>query len=231
MEASSSRVLVVEDDPKVAAGLVRGLREGGFEAELACDGAAGARLALAGGFDAVLLDLMLPLRSGLEVLALLHGRRPVPTIVLTARSDLEDRLRAFELGAVDFVPKPFWVEEVIARLRARLRGPELKMTPARIVRFGRAVVDLDARTLSVAGAPVVLTRCEFDLLASLLERPGRALARRQLATLALAPFDERSARTVDSHITRIRRKLGAEAGACIATVWGIGYRFDREPAE
>lgn len=227
MEPTSSRILVVEDDPKVAAGLVRGLRGAGFETELACDGVTATRLALAGGFDAILLDLMLPQRSGLDVLATLKGRSSIPTTVLTARSDLQDRLRAFELGAVDFVPKPFWVEEVIARLRARLCLTEAKKE-SRIVQFGGAVVDLDARTLAVAGTPVVLTRYELDLLAYLIERPGRALARRQLATMALAPLDERSERTVDSHITRVRKKLGAEAGACIVTVWGIGYRFDLE---
>jgi two-component system OmpR family response regulator len=222
-----ARVLIVEDDPSVAAGLVRGLRGASFEVELATDGTAGARLALTSTFDAILLDLMLPGHSGFDVLEALSGRRSIPVIVLTARTELPDRLKAFSLGAVDFVPKPFWVEEVIARIRAHLHAPH-EQAPARIVRFADAAVDLDARTVEVAGAEVTLTRFEFDLLAYLVQRPGRAITRQQLAQRALSPLDARSERTVDSHITRLRKKLGVRASASIVTVWSIGYRFERE---
>jgi two-component system OmpR family response regulator len=223
------RVLVIEDDPAVAGGLVRGLRAAGFAVELATDGASGARLAVGGGVDVVLLDLMVPGLSGFEVLAALHGRASAPpVIVLTARVELDDRLRAFGLGAADFMPKPFWIEEVVARIRARLPGAE-RARPARTVAWDGAVVDLDARTLRVAGELVALTRVELDLLAYLVERPGRAIPREQLsrAVAAIDEREDRDERTIDSHVSRLRKKLGAAAGA-IATVWGIGYRFDPE---
>ena len=225
MASPPPRVVVVEDDPSVAAGLVRGLRLAGFEVELATDGTTGARLAMAPEVDAVLLDLMLPARSGFEVLELLQRRPAIPpVIVLSARTELGDRLRAFQLGAVDFVPKPFWVEEVVARIRARLHTPE-QLRALRTVAWAGVVVNLDARTVTVAGEPVALTRFELDLLAYLVQRPGRAIPRTQLASHALGPLDERTDRTVDSHLARIRKKLGPAASA-LTTVWGIGYRFD-----
>jgi two-component system, OmpR family, response regulator len=226
MTSPPHRVLIVEDDPDVAAGLVRGLRLAGFSIELATDGTNGARLCLDAEFDVVLLDLMLPGHSGFEVLEVLQKRPAVPpVIVLSARTELADRLRAFKLGAVDYVPKPFWIEEVVARIRARLQILEAAR-PSRIVAWADAVANLDARTLTVGGEAVTLTRYEFDLLAYLLERPGRAIPRAQLARHALGPLDERSERTIDSHLTRIRKKLGANAAAHVVTVWGIGYRFD-----
>ena len=223
--ANPPRVVVVEDDPSVAAGLVRGLRLAGFEVELATDGTTGARLAMAAEIDVVLLDLMLPARSGFEVLEMLQRRPAVPpVIVLSARTELGDRLRAFQLGAIDFVPKPFWVEEVVARIRAHLHTPEAPRA-SRVVEWAGVVVNLDARTVTVDGEPVALTRFELDLLAYLVQRPGRAIPRTQLASQALGPLDERTERTVDSHLARIRKKLGP-AAAALSTVWGIGYRFD-----
>jgi DNA-binding response OmpR family regulator len=226
MLSAPARVVVVEDDPSVAAGLVRGLRLAGFEVELATDGTTGARLAMGDGIAIVLLDLMLPQRSGFEVLELLRGRAATPpVIVLSARTELGDRLRAFELGAVDYVPKPFWIEEVVARIRAHLPAGEPRQ-PTRVVAWAGAAINLDARTVTIAGEPVALTRFELDLLAYLVQRPGRAIPRAQLASHALGPLDERTDRTVDSHLARIRKKLGADAAAAITTVWGIGYRFD-----
>jgi DNA-binding response OmpR family regulator len=217
-------VLVVEDDPATAAGLVNGLRKAGFEVELASDGTAGARAALATPPDVIVLDLLLPGQSGFEVLEQLRSRASVPVIVLTALSDLSDRLRCFELGAADYVPKPFWVEEVVARIRSRLALRTAR--PSRLIRWADAEVDLDARTARVAGARVPLTKHEFHVLAYLLERRGRAVSRAHLLDHALDPFEERSDRTLDSHIARIRKKLGAEAACAIVTVWGVGYRFD-----
>lgn len=223
--APPARVVVVEDDPSVAAGLVRGLRAAGFAIELATDGETGARLAMADHVAVVLLDLMLPERSGYQVLEMLqHRPAPPPVIVLSARAELDDRLRAFRLGAVDFVPKPFWLEEIVARIRSRLPGAE-PARPSRVVAWSGAVVNLDARTVTVGGEPVALTRFELDLLAYLVQRPGRAVPRAQLARHALDPLDERAERTVDSHLARVRKKLGA-AAANLTTVWGIGYRFD-----
>jgi DNA-binding response OmpR family regulator len=227
--SAPARVLVIEDDPGVAAGVVRGLLSAGFEAELATDGRDGARKALGESFEAVVLDLMLPGQSGMRVLEQLRGRVSMPILVLTARTELADRLACFRLGAADFITKPFWVEELVARLRARLRIAS--ETPKRLLCWADAALDMDGRTVTVAGADVGLTRHEFDLLLHLIERAGRAISREQLIEQVLSPFDEREARTVDSHIARIRKKLGPEAGARITTVWGIGYRFEQEPGQ
>lgn len=223
------RLLVIEDDAGVAGGLVRGLRAAGFDVELANDGVAGAKKALEGDYAAIVLDLMLPEQSGMAVLEQLHGRSSVPVLVLTAKSDLSDRLECFGLGAADFVTKPFWMEELVARLRARLRLQT--EGPKKVVRWANVELDVDSRLVRLDGQDAGLTRNEFDVLAHLVERQGRAISRAQLVEHALSPFDQRDTRTVDSHIARIRKKLGAEAGAYIVTVWGIGYRFELDQEE
>ena len=223
---AEARVLVVEDDAGVAGGIVRGLRGAGFDVELAADGVEGTRKALERRFDAIVLDLMLPGQNGLAVLEQLKGRESVPILVLTARSELPDRLACFALGAADFIAKPFWIEELVVRLRARLKiVPEAKK---RVVCWADAVLDLDRRTVTVGGNDAGLTRHEFDILAHLAERAGRAISREQLAEHALSPFEQRDARTIDSHIARIRKKLGSLASSHLTTVWGIGYRFEME---
>jgi len=223
-DRAAPAILVVEDDPAIAAGIVRGLKSAGFDVELAHDGRRGAELALARPFDLVILDLMLPELGGFEVLELWRGRLSTPVIVLSARTELDARLQAFAGGAVDYLPKPFWFEELLARVRARLRLPDAA-APTRTLAWDDAVLDLDARTVTLAGEPLALTAHEFNVLLYLVERPARAITRRQLAEAALPAGGDRSERTVDSHVARIRRKLGA-AGGRIATVWGIGYRFD-----
>jgi DNA-binding response OmpR family regulator len=217
-----SSVLVVEDDPSITAGLERGLRAAGFEVAIATTGDEGYRRALSGKFDLTVLDLMLPDCSGLDVLRSWKGELSTPVIVLTARTDLEDRLEAFRLGAVDYVPKPFWIEELVARIRTRLAG---KPKPPQRVEWEDVTVDLEGRTARVGGEDVAFTQHEFDLLAYLITRAGRAISRRQLAQEALPLLGDRDERTVDSHIARIRRKLGRRGAGHIATVWGIGYRF------
>ena len=224
--AAPHRLLVVEDDAGVAGGIVRGLRSAGFDVELATNGVDGAKKALEGGFAAIVLDLMLPGQTGFAVLEQLQGRTSVPILVLTAKSDLADRLQCFGLGAADFITKPFWMEELVARLKTRLRINS--ESPKRVVRWANIALDLDSRMVTVDGGDAGLTRNEFDLLAHLVERQGRAISRAQLAEHALTPFEQRDARTVDSHIARIRRKLGAEGGARVVTVWGIGYRFEAD---
>ena len=222
------RLLLVEDDHALAAGLVRGLRQHDFDVELLVTGEGVAETALSGEFALVVLDLMLPEQSGFEILEQLQHRSSPPVIVLTARTELEDRLKSFQLGAVDYVCKPFWIEELVARIRTRLGLGAAPPEERRILRFGALTLDLDAHTASVADEPVKLTRTELDLLAYLAQRPGRAVARSQLAAQVLPSLGEASdARTVDAHVTRIRKKLGPE-GARIATVWGIGYRFEAE---
>jgi DNA-binding response OmpR family regulator len=215
---------LIEDDQATAAGIVGALRQAGFSVELATNGADGARVALEDRHEVIVLDLMLPEQSGFDVLTQLQSRSRTPVIVLTALSDLSARLRSFELGAADYVPKPFWIEELVARIRSRVSRRDERVSHS--VVWSNAVADLDARTLLVDDARVPLTKHEFHVLAYLLERPGRAISRAQLLEHALDPFEDRSDRTLDSHIARIRKKLGAEAARAIVTVWGIGYRFE-----
>ncbi|MFH1467656.1 MAG: response regulator transcription factor [Pseudomonadota bacterium] len=217
------RLLVVEDDLSVVQGLVRGLHRAGFDVSVAMDGAEGARRALEEPFDLVILDLMLPGRDGFEVLDAWRGRLSVPVLVLSARTELGARLRSFDLGAVDYVPKPFWMEELVARIRARLALGE---APAhRTVVVADVRVDLDARRAWRGEEEIPLTAHEFNVLAWLLERPDRAVSRQQLVEHALPEAGDRLERTLDSHVSRIRRKLGPESAACLRTVWGVGYRF------
>jgi DNA-binding response OmpR family regulator len=214
---------VVEDEAKVAESLVRGMRAEGFTVELATRGDEGIRLAAANPPDAIILDLLLPDRCGFELLEELRRRCAAPVLVLSASIELADRLRCFALGAADFVAKPFFLEELAARVRSRLRARE-EASP-RIAGWADVVVDLDGRVVRVGGKEVSFTRSELDILAYLLERPGRVVARADLAKqTALAPGTP-DVRTVDTHLARVRKKLGAAASA-IVTVWGIGYRFD-----
>jgi two-component system, OmpR family, response regulator len=224
MAAAPIRVLVVEDDVAMAAGIVRGLKGAGFDVEVANDGVAGARAALAGAHDVVVLDLMLPEQSGFAVLEQIQSRCMAQVIVLTARTQLDDRLQSFALGAADFIAKPFFIEELVARIRTRLRTAD--EAPKRVFRWADVTMDFDARVVATSAGEASLTRHEFEILAYLVERPGRAVSRRQLAERAAIPFEDRDARTVDTHIARVRKKLGAAAAAAIVTVWGIGYRFD-----
>lgn len=216
---------MVEDDGRVGMGLVVGLRKAGFDVELATDLPA-AQAALRRERPAlVVLDLMLPSGSGVDLLARLAEQGLPPVIVLTARTDLAVRLRCFELGAVDYLAKPFFMEELVARVRMRLgvAAPERRQ----VVSWGAVVADLEARSVHREGAALGLTRTETDVLFYLLRRPGAAVTRELLAERALSGEADAGPRTVDSHVARIRKKL-LDDGAAIRTVWGIGYRFEPE---
>lgn len=224
-------VLVVEDDVALGRQLVSALRGAGFLVELAND-VPQAETALRRTVERpalVVLDLSLPSGSGVDLLERFAGgeRAAVPMLVLTARTDLQVRLRCFALGAVDYLAKPFFLEELVARIRARL-GEPAKM-PAQSVSWGELTVDLGDRSVRRGGTLVTLTRTEAAVLFCLLRRPGAAVSRDTIATRALAGAgegDEDSGpRAVDSHVARLRKKLGGE-GAAIRTVWGIGYRFE-----
>ncbi|MEM1348379.1 MAG: response regulator transcription factor, partial [Myxococcota bacterium] len=215
-----------EDDVGVVQGLVRGLKRAGFRTSLAMVGDQALERILRETFDLVLLDLMLPERSGFEILDAIQTRVSTPVIVLSARTDLPARLQSFERGAVDFVPKPFFMEELIARIRSRLHlaGAEAR----RELPLADVVLDLDARVVRRDGDDLNLTGYEFNVLAFLRQRAGRAQTRAQIAEHALSEDGDCNDRTVDSHISRIRKKLGPDAGAQLRTVWGIGYRLDLE---
>ncbi|AKF05165.1 response regulator transcription factor [Sandaracinus amylolyticus] len=220
----SGRVLVVEDDPELGAEIVRQLDRAGFTPTWLKDGD-DALAATPEEYDLVLLDLVLPNAYGLDILKRYRAVSEVPVILLTARDHTADKVRGLSLGADDYVTKPFWPDELLARIRARLRRPGMRREADAIVRAGAIEVDLDARRVRVDGEPVELTRAELDVLATLARRAGHAVSRGELVEEALDPGREGGERTLDVHVSRLRKKLGAE-GKRIATVWGIGYRLE-----
>jgi len=220
----AAQILLIEDDEPLGRQVVGQLRAAGFEPAWLRDGDAALENDLR-PYALVILDLMLPGTHGLDVLKRIRAGSDTPVLVLSALKTLPDRVRALGLGADDFMTKPFWPEELIARLEARLRRPDLRRGGA--LRFGSVVLDLAARHVEVEGRPVDLTRVEFDLLAALARRPGQAVSRAWLLEHVLDPDHEATERVLDNHVSRVRRKLGA-MGSRITTVWGVGYRLETE---
>jgi two-component system response regulator MtrA len=217
----SDRVLLVEDDQALGAQIVGHLRDAGLDPTWLRDGDQAGRVEI-GTFRLVVLDLMLPGTYGLDLLKRWRAGSDVPVIVLTARNDTHDKVRALGLGADDYVTKPFWPEELIARIRARLRRPGLQRGD--VLEVGALKIDLGGRTATLGGEGLELTRVEMDLLAALAKRAGSAVTRRALVEAALDPDKQGGERTLDVHVSRLRKKLG-EVGPEIATVWGIGYKL------
>jgi DNA-binding response OmpR family regulator len=216
------RVLVVEDDEALGRQVVETLGDAGYDTSWLRRGDEVGVVAVEGQ-SLVILDLMLPGQHGLDVLKRLREHSEVPVLVLSARNETADKVRALQLGADDYLTKPFWPEELLARVAARLRRPVLQR--AARVEVGPLALDLDQRQVAVAGDPVELTRVEFDILAALARRPGAAVSRLWLVAHVLDPEREGSERTLDVHVSRLRKKLGL-AGRAVATVWGVGYRLD-----
>lgn len=170
--------------------------------------------------DLVVLDLMVPEVSGFEILRQLRSCSDVPVLVLSARDASADKVRALQLGADDYLTKPFWPEELVERVRARLRRPVLARNHR--VELGPLVVDLERREVWVDGNEVSLTPVEMGIVDALVRRPGTAVTRRWLAANVLDPDREGTERTLDVHVSRLRKKLGREL---VETVWGVGYRL------
>lgn len=224
------RRLVIEDDARLGEALCAQLRGAGWTVEWARDATRGEALGLEQGWDAVLLDLGLPERTGLEVLETLRAAKAgLPILVVTARVRSADKVKALDLGADDYLTKPFWTDELLARLRAVLRrSGGVAPAKARIVRLGSCTLNLDARRLMRGDETLALTPTEFELLAYLAERLDKAVRREQLSDAVLdASVAHESA--LQAHISRLRRKLGPDAKQ-LQTVWGIGYRLSPEGA-
>lgn len=227
------RVLVVEDEPDIAALIAYQLTREGFRVETAATGPEGLKAINREIPDLVVLDRMLPGLSGDEVLAQLKGdaaTRQIPVLVLTAKREQEDRISGFELGADDYLTKPFSPRELVLRCQAILRRINETGSTAggRVLKAGSVRMDLGAHQVTVDGAELNLTPTEFRLLQALLERGGRTQSRRKLLEKAWDVESEVSdriqTRTVDMHVRRLRAKLG-EAGDWIETVRGFGYRL------
>jgi DNA-binding response OmpR family regulator len=220
------RILVVEDEPDIALGLQEDLRRHGYEVQAVSDGENALRRARAEAWDLILLDVMLPRIDGFQVCReLRQSRNQTPVILLTAKAHEAEKVLGLELGADDYVTKPFSPRELRARISAVLRRFENES--AGIRRFGNLEVDFDGAVVRKDGVPVELTALEFRLLKTFVERRGRLLSREQLITAAWEQGTHVSDRVVDTHVLNLRKKIEMEPSQprFIQGVRGLGYRF------
>jgi len=219
-------VLVIEDEPGIVDFLERGLEAQGFEVCAETDGVAGTERALSENVDLVILDVMLPDCDGLQVLAALHDAKPsLPVIILTARSEIEHRVKGLDAGAVDYLTKPFSLNELAARVRAQLRVAA--QAPQTTVGVGDIEVDLLTREVRRAGELVRLSTTEFELLVHLLSNRGHVLSREQILRAVWGYEHDPGTNVVDVYIGYLRRKLGnGDGGGPIVTIRSVGYRLD-----
>jgi DNA-binding response OmpR family regulator len=221
-------VLIVDDDERLYELLAQYLAENGVIAKRAATGPAGLKAIEAGeSFDAVLLDVMLPGLDGLSLLKRVREQSQIPVIMLTAKGDETDRVVGLELGADDYLAKPFSPRELLARLRAVLRRTQVDPNKEQLA-VGNLAFDVAARSVEREGRPVELTGLEFDLLLALARRAGRVVPRASLLELAGRSDVNVSDRTVDVHVSHIRKKLGDDDAVLLKTVRGVGYVLTRE---
>jgi DNA-binding response OmpR family regulator len=220
--APSRSILVIEDEPTIADAVALRLRSEGFAVDIAADGPSGVEACAHLAPDLVVLDLMLPGLDGLEVCRRIQRARPVPVLMLTARDTEDDLVVGLATGADDYLTKPFSGRELVARVRALLRRVERSAEIPDDVRLllGDVELDLASRRVTRAGQPVHLTPTEFDLLVFLAKRGGQVFTREQLLHEVWGYRDGSGARTVDSHVRALRRKLGTDI---VRTVHGVGY--------
>jgi DNA-binding response OmpR family regulator len=218
------RVLCIDDDQRLFELLASFFAPNGVTLVHAADGEKGLAALERDVFDAVLLDVMMPGMDGLQVCRRIRQTRQVPVIMLTARGDEADRVVGLELGADDYVPKPFSPRELLARLRAVLRRSQPSAIEAEIV-VGRVAIEVGSRRVRVGGEPAELTGLEFDILLALARRPGRVVPRETLMAEAGRNDVTVNDRTVDVHVSHLRKKLGDDPKAprLIKTVRGVGY--------
>ena len=225
MTTTTSTVLVVDDDDALAEMIGIVLAQEGYNAVFCENGFRAFETFMRHSPDLVLLDLMLPGKSGIEVCEQIRSSSNVPIIMLTAKSDTEDVVKGLEAGADDYIAKPFKHLELMARIRARLRPRESRQL---VVRVGDTIMDMDGRTLKYKGVEVPMTPLEFDLLAALVRRPGQAMSRQELLETVWG-YSDVSDSLVNVHVQRLRAKftdIGAEQ--VIQTVRGVGYKVPLE---
>lgn len=226
----AQRILIVDDDRQIVRVLRAYLEQDGFQALVAYDGEQALHALRHDKPDLVILDLMLPERDGWQLTRLVRSDpslQHIPIIMLTARMEEADRVVGLELGADDYVTKPFSPREVVARVRAVLRRLSPGASAIQVLRAGDAELDLNAHQLTVCGQPVELTPSEFEILRAMMQSPGHAFTRLDLIEAAFGYAYEGMERTVDSHIKNLRRKLLANGDPhlSIETVYGVGYRL------
>ena len=224
------RILVVDDDPQIVRLLRASLEQAGYQVFAAYDGETALHMLRRERPDLVVLDLMLPDRDGWDVTRVMRGDASLadtPIIMLTARVEHQDRIVGLELGADDYVTKPFHPGELLARIRAVLRRAQRGIAASKVIRAGELLVDVDGHRVEVGDQTVDLTPTEFGLLKALVEHQGQALTRSEMIERGLGYSYEGIERTVDSHVRNLRRKLaGAGASAdLVETVFGVGYRL------
>jgi two-component system alkaline phosphatase synthesis response regulator PhoP len=223
-------ILVVDDEPQIVR-LVRAyLEEAGYHVVIASDGEEALHVARREKPDLVVLDVLMPRMDGLEFTRRIRRKREVPIIMLTARAEETDRIVGLELGADDYVTKPFSPREVVARVRAVLRRAGSQIEPSPLLRVGPIALDRDTHVVTMAGQPVDLTPTEFSILGTLMTTPGRAFSRAELLEAAQGIAFEAYERTVDAHVKNLRRKLEPDPARprYILTVRGVGYRLALE---
>jgi DNA-binding response OmpR family regulator len=224
--ATTIKVLLVEDDTRLAQLTSRYLEGHGVLVTVVQDGVEGQNEALRRQYDCVVLDLMLPGRDGIEVCRQLRSRSDVPIVMVTARGEESDRVLGLEVGADDYVTKPFSPRELLARIRANVRRGRGQVGPAQeTIQVGKLVLDPAKMTVTLDGNPVEVTAYEFSILRALAQRPGKVLSREQLLDLAKGSADLSFDRSIDVHVSRLRAKLGDDSRSpkILKTVRGVGY--------
>jgi DNA-binding response OmpR family regulator len=224
----AARILVIEDEPGIVDFLERGLAAQGFDVISALDGAVGIERALSEDVDLVVLDMMLPEASGLEVLERVHSAKPtLPVIALTALGEVDDRVAGLDAGAADYLTKPFSLSELAARIRAQLRVAA--QVPQTTLAGGGIEVNLLSREVRREGAMVRLSTTEFELLMYLMRNQGHVLSREQILRAVWGYEYDPGTNVVDVYVGYLRRKLGGpEGGTPISTIRSVGYRFDAD---
>jgi two-component system alkaline phosphatase synthesis response regulator PhoP len=238
--AEPRKVLIIEDDTAIVDLLVLHLRDQGYETRSSNDGSAGLELALTGNFDLIVLDVMLPGLDGLSVCRNIRAENvSTPILMLTAKSEEIDKIVGLEIGADDYMTKPFSIRELIARIRATFRRIDGLGTGGVVIpdtgerHFGTLRIDAERRLVYSAGKKIDLTSKEFDLLALLSKNPGKAFTRQELLEQVWGYQFSGYSHTVNSHINRLRAKIEKDPGKpeIVETVWGYGYRFSESEEE